>query len=68
MVAVTAMTKGHRKSKKVTEGHKRSLNSMAEIIGRTKQFAAAKKQNAGNAVALVETGLHDAPIKKCRTL
>ena len=68
MVAVIAMTKGHRKSKKVTEWHRRSFNSMAEIIGRTKQFAAAKKQNAGNAVALVETGLHDDPIKKCRTL
>ena len=53
---------------KVTEGNKRSFNSMAEIIGRTKQFAAAKKQNAGNAVALVKTGLHDDPIKKCRTL
>ena len=33
MVAVTAMTKGHRKSQKVTEGHRRSFNSMAEIIG-----------------------------------
>ena len=42
MVAVIAMTKGHRKSKKVTEWHRRSFNSMAEIIGRTRQFAAAK--------------------------
>ena len=42
MVAVIAMTKGHRKSKKVTVGHRRSFNSMAEIIGRKWQFAAAK--------------------------
>ena len=31
-----------KRSQEVTEGHRRSFNSMAEIIGRKWQFAAAK--------------------------